>query len=295
MEHNTLPSWVDRVAYPFVPRTVSVEGAALSYVDEGQGEPIVFAHGTPSWSFEWRHIITALRGRARCIAPDHLGFGLSARPRDADYSPEAHARRFASFVDALGLSRFTLVVHDFGGPFALPLAIAQPERVRRLLVVNSWMFPFDRVDRRMGFIARLAGTFFMRLLYRYANASLRLIAKSAWGDKRKLTRAIFGQYLAPFGDVDGRDRVLFRLARALFGSRALYESLWRDRQVLAKIPSLIVWGLADSALKPPFLARWQEALPEARVVTLPGVGHWPQEEAAPEMSRAIFALLDGAV
>ena len=95
MVFMTTTSWVDTKAYPFQPRTIEVPGGRLSYVDEGEGEPIVFAHGTPTWSFEWRHLLLGLRDRARVIAPDHLGFGLSERPADADYSPEAHAARFA--------------------------------------------------------------------------------------------------------------------------------------------------------------------------------------------------------
>src|SRR5688572_2182527 len=126
------PPWLDRDAYPFHLRRAAVPGGELSYLDEGAGPAVLFAHGTPTWSFEWRHLVRALAPTHRCIAPDHLGFGLSARPDGADYSPEAHARRFAAFADALDLRDVTLVVHDYGGPIALPWALANRARLRGL-------------------------------------------------------------------------------------------------------------------------------------------------------------------
>ena len=159
--------WLDRAEYPFAPRFCSVgeAGQRLHYIDEGEGEPIVFSHGTPTWSFEWRHLVRGLssagEGSARCIAVDHLGFGLSDRPRDASYSPEAHAERFRAFLDARGLDQITLVVHDFGGPNALAAALAAPERIERLVIINSWMWSFDD-DPKMKRLARLAGSWPMR-------------------------------------------------------------------------------------------------------------------------------------
>jgi pimeloyl-ACP methyl ester carboxylesterase len=138
-EHGT---GIDRAAYPFTSRWLATPSGRLHYIDEGGGEPVLFVHGTPTWSFEWRHVVRALAPRWRCIAPDHLGFGLSDRPRDFPYTPEAHAANLAHFVDALGLQRFTLVVHDYGGPIALSLALGRPERVRRLVLINTWMWSF---------------------------------------------------------------------------------------------------------------------------------------------------------
>src|SRR6187401_3454251 len=95
-------------------------------VDEGSGPPILFVHGTPTNSYEYRHVIAALSKRFRCIAPDHLGFGESSRPRSFAYTPEAHAAVLNEFVERFGLDDFTLVVHDFGGPIGLPLITDHP-------------------------------------------------------------------------------------------------------------------------------------------------------------------------
>jgi haloalkane dehalogenase len=284
------PSWLDRSLYPFAPHFAQLSDGQVHYVDEGNGEPIVFVHGTPTWSFEYRNLVRELSRSHRCIAIDHLGFGLSQRPDAADYSPEAHVRRFAEFMEQLSLERCTLVVHDYGGPIALPWAVAQRDRVQRLVLLNTWLAPFDG-DAQMVRRARFAASFLGRLLYRWFNASLRLIMPSAYGDRSRLTRSVHEQYLRVFEQRDARERVLHALARGLLDARAHYAKLWDGRAQLAAIPSLIVWGLADSALPPRYLEQLRAALPHARVLALPAVGHWPHEEAPDQVLDAICAFV----
>ena len=284
------PSWIDRDAYPFPSRWLALpSGYRMHYVDEGTGEPVLFVHGTPTWSFEWRHIVRALSATHRCIAPDLLGFGLSDRPRAFEYTPEAHAEAIAAFVERLDLDGLTLVVHDFGGPIGLPLALERPTRVSRIVVINSWLWSFAG-DRDMERKAKIAGGPVGRFLYRWANLSLRLIMPSAYADRSKLTPEIHGQYLAVFPDRWSRGAVLWPLARALLGSSAYYERLWSMRERLRELPTLIVWGTEDAAFRMDQLARWRAALPQARVVELP-VGHWPHEEAPDAVITALRSFL----
>jgi haloalkane dehalogenase len=290
---RTGPAWLDRTAYPFRSRWLELGGGArMHYVDEGSGETLLFVHGTPTWSFEWRHLIRGLAPHYRCVAPDQLGFGLSDRPRDGLYTPEWHAANLADFVDRLGLERFTLVVHDYGGPIGLPLAVDAPRRIRSLVVLDSWMWSLAG-DAGMVRAARIVGGALGRFLYRRANFSLRVIMPSAWGDRSRLTPAIHRQYLAPFPDAWSRGAVLWPLAHALLGSDAHYHGLWRRRSSLAGIPALVVWGMKDPAFRPHLLDRWREVLPGAAVVQLP-VGHWPQEEAPGEVLAAIEGFLAAA-
>lgn len=283
--------WLDRDAYPFTDRWLRISEGTLHYVDEGSGPVLLFVHGTPTWSFEWRHLVIALSPRFRCIALDHLGFGMSERPGGADYSPEAHARRFAEFADALDLHDVTVVVHDFGGPIALPWVLEHVDRVRGLAVVSSWMWSFDD-DPVLARRARMAGSWLGKLLYRWLNASLRMLMPSVYGDRNKLTPAIHAQYLAPFRDRDARVDVLFALARSLHGSRAHFASLWERRAELAPIPTLVVWGAKDGAFGPAALDRWRAALPHARVTTLESAGHWPHEEEPERVIRELESFLD---
>jgi haloalkane dehalogenase len=286
---RAIPAWVDREAWPWPVRHVDVGPGAMAHVDVGEGETILFVHGTPTWGLDWRHLIRALSTSHRCVAPDLLGFGLSDRPADFAYTPEAHAAALERFVDALGLRGVTLVVHDFGGPIGLPLALRRPDVVARVVVVNTWMWSFED-DPKMAPGARLIGGRLGRFLYRWANLSLRVIAPSAWGDRRKLTPALQRQLLAPFPGRWERGVVLWTLARSLLGSSACYAALWAERAALARLPVLIVWGLKDTAFRPYLLDRWREAVPHADVVAL-DVGHWPHEEDPDAFVAALRTFL----
>lgn len=285
-DQSFVPAWLDGEAYPFAHHWIDLTHGRMHYVDEGTGAPVLLVHGTPTWSFEYRHVITALAPHARVIAPDHLGFGLSARPRDFAYTPEAHSANLLELVDRLDLRNVTLVVHDFGGPIGLRLALDRPDRIARVVIINSWSWPFDD-DAVMAKRARMAGGWVGKFLYKYFNASLRLIMPSAYGNRAALTPRIHRQYLEVFRDRDARVRVLHQLAVSLLGSSAYYARLHERMQELRRKPALIVWGLKDSAFQPYQLDRWRRELPEAQVVTVDQAGHWPHEEAADTVIAAI--------
>jgi len=287
----TLPAWLDRGAYPFRTAKLRTDDGAMSYVDEGEGAPVLFVHGTPSWSFEWRHAISALSGHVRCIAPDHLGFGLSDKPLAGAYRPEDHARRLAALVRHLDLRDITLVVHDFGGPIGLALLSEEPERIARVMVVNTWAWPHGS-DPRMRRLSGLVRSWLGRVLYRRFNASPRWLLPASFADRRRLTPAIHRQYLAPFPDAASRTAP-WVLGCELTGSDAWYARVWEARERIAARPLSIVWGLDDPAFGASYLARWTETFPHASVTTLPGVGHFPQEEAPTELAAAIERLLTG--
>jgi haloalkane dehalogenase len=285
------PLWLDRQAWPWAPRSIDLPEGRIHYVDEGTGAPMVLVHGTPTWSFEWRHVIAALAGHGRTLALDHLGFGLSERPAAAGYRPEGHARRFAAWLGRVVPDEsIHLVVHDFGGPIALDWALRHVDRLRSVTVLNSWMWSFDD-DRAMRRRARLIGSAVGRFLYRRLNASLRLIMPSAYADRRKLTPDIHRQYLAVFPDAESRERVLFALARSLLGSSDFFEALWQRRDRLARVPIELVWGMRDSAFPPYILQRWQRAMPHAHTTAIAGAGHWPHEEEPAAVVEALRRVI----
>src|SRR4051812_49684891 len=116
--------------------TFEVDGFRMHYVDEGDGEPILLLHGEPTWSYLWRNIIPQLPGRK--VAPDLIGFGRSDKPEEIGwYSYDRHVASVAGLVDALDLRDLTLVVHDWGGPIGLRYAVDHPDRVARLVVLNT--------------------------------------------------------------------------------------------------------------------------------------------------------------
>lgn len=276
-------SWVDPELWPWAGRLVESGEGAQHVMEVGEGPLVLFVHGTPTWSIDWRHLVADLSRDHRCVCVDHLGFGLSERPVGVAYTPEAHAQRLDRVLAALDPRDVAVVVHDFGGPIALPWVLAHRDRVRRLVVVNSWAWPFTEPSMRLG--ARVMGSALGRFLYRWFNLSLRVITPSAWGDRTRLTDRLFGQLLAPFEDRQARVDVLWALAASLLGSEAHYAGL-RDRLgQLADLPVDLVWGMKDHAFGPAALRRWQQHLPHAAALELPDAGHWPHEERPDDVIR----------
>jgi haloalkane dehalogenase len=284
------PAWVDRVEYPFATRRVVVNGVGMSYVDEGEGPTVLMVHGTPSWSFVYRHLVRGLREGFRCVAPDLPGFGLSDRPAGDAYRPDDQARRLSAFIDTLGLKDLTLVVHDFGGPIGLAQAIDRPGNVGRLVLFNTWMWSLAGQARyeRAG---RLLGGAVGRVLYERFGASLNVVFRRAIADRTRYTRAVHAQYAGPMREPAAR-HATWIYARELMGSSEWYDGLWRRRERLASWPALLIWGAEDPAFATA-LPRWRTVLPEADVVELTDVGHAPPEERGPESAALVGRFLDG--
>lgn len=270
-----MPAWLDTTAWPWEPQLHQGPDGRQHYVDVGEGPPILFVHGTPTWAFEWRHAIAALSDRNRCIAPDHLGFGLSERP-DVGYRPEDHAVRFAHFADALDLRDVVVVVHDFGGPIAMRWILDNVDRLKRVVIVNTFAWPLDG-DWQIAMGARLLGSGLGRWLYGTFNLSLAVIAPSAYADRARWD-AVKDQYHPVFPDYESRTRALWPLAKALLASSEYYAGLERDMDRLRDTPIDLIWGVRDTAFPGHVADRWQALLPWARRRDLP-VGHWPHEEA----------------
>lgn len=282
-----VPSWVDRDLYPFAPRTFTTEHGRMAYLDEGPRDApaVLLVHGTPTWSFEWREVVRMLAPHRRVIAPDHLGFGLSDKPADgAVLTPAAHATRLRALVTHLDLRDVTLVVHDFGGPIGLPLAL-EGGPIASVVMMNTWMWS-TADDPGVVRLNRLLSGPIGRFLYLSMNVSPRLLLPSVLGDRAILTKALHAQFLAPFPTPESRTG-LYALARALGGENAYYGALWGKREALASMPITILWGMKDPAFQASHLARWVEAFPHAEVTRLPDVGHFPAEEDPLSVARAI--------
>ncbi|NUP04773.1 MAG: alpha/beta fold hydrolase [Polyangiaceae bacterium] len=279
-------AFIDRDMYPFEPRAFQTGSGTIRYVDVGRGRPILIAHGTPSWSFEWRNVIRALQHDHRVIAPDHLGFGLSDRTNEvARLTPEEHAKRLAALAASLDLRDAILIGHDFGGPIGLGALLSARERFSAMVLGNTWAWSLaDRADVRR--LSRIVASPLGKLLYLGLNASPRWIVPAAFGNRRLLTPTIHRHYTAPFPS--WRSRLApWKLGVELAGSASFYDTLWSRRGELATIPSAIVWGDADPTFREPELTRLSEALPQARISRLPGVGHFTAEEDPEAWVRAV--------
>lgn len=269
--------WLNVVEYPFVPREFETPDGWMSYVDHGRGRPLVFLHGSPSWSFVFRKLLLPLGQSYRCIAPDHLGFGLSDKPLRADYRLQAHAERFARLMDYLRLEDVTLVVHDAGGPIGLDWAIKNPDRVRDLVIFNTWMWPLRENGPAMR-LARLVGNPINRFYYRALNASPTFIMPALFADRHRIPKATQVQYLEPFRAFRERQGI-YGMVEALKTGEPMFNLLWMQREALAEKRALLLWGMRDPLFGPEALETWKGVLPHAEVVRFHGHGRFVPEEA----------------
>ena len=129
--------------FPFKRNYLDRNGQQYHYLNEGTGEPVVMVHGNPSWSFYYRNLVTALSAQYQCIVPDHIGCGLSAKPSDKDYQYTLKSRidDLEALLESLQIKdNITLVVHDWGGMIGMGYAARHPERIKRLVILNTAAF-----------------------------------------------------------------------------------------------------------------------------------------------------------
>ena len=274
-------SWINRDLYPFASHFLDIDGHRIHYLDEGSGPAILFSHGTPEWSFGWRDLVKGLRGQYRCIAPDHLGFGLSDKPPDADYSVRAHAARLEKFVEHLGLRDFHLVANDFGLSIALAYAVNHPEWTGNICIFNGWMWPLND-DPHYATPAKIMRTWIGRFFYRYLNFPVTVVMPAAFGDKEKLTKEVHRHYKAALPDPASR-RATYTLARELLDAGPFWNDLWQRRNRIAGKPFLVFWGMKDTFVPPYELEKWEKTLTNARFIRLENAGHFAQEEEPERM------------
>ena len=274
-------SWINRNLYPFTSRFFEIDGHRIHYIDEGKGIPILFSHGTPEWSFGWRDLVRGLRDGYRCVAVDHLGFGLSDKPEDADYSVRAHAARLEKLIEQLQLPDFHIVANDFGLSISLAYAINHPERVQKISIFNGWMWPLSE-DPHYAKPAKVMRTWLGRVVYKYFNFPVTVVMPAAFGDKRKLTKEVHRHYKMALPSPASRTAA-YTFARELLDAEAFWAELWQRRDSISGKPFLVFWGMKDSFVPPYELEKWEKVLTNARIVQLENAGHFAQEEEPERM------------
>jgi haloalkane dehalogenase len=196
--------WVSDELFPFESRFFDSQHGRMHYIDEGQGEPIVFVHGNPTWSFEFRGPVSRPREQFRCVAPDHIGFGLPQRSQASDGShPQAHAENFAALLDHLQLQDVTLYLTDWGGPVGLAFARRYPERVRRIIVANTWCCPVNN-GRHFVMFSPMMSSGIGRFMIRRFNFFVNRVMPRAVGDRKILTPEVMRHYRRALPDWGSR-------------------------------------------------------------------------------------------
>jgi pimeloyl-ACP methyl ester carboxylesterase len=268
----------------------------MHVVDEGSGDPVVMVHGNPSWSFLYRGLVAALRDRYRCIVPDHVGMGLSDRPRDRDYAYTLRTRvdDLEALLDHLGVkSRVTLVLHDWGGMIGMAWAARHPDRVARIVVLNTAAF---RRPEGKPLPAELRwvrdtplGPFLVRGCDLFVRGSVRRCVV------RPLLPEVAEQYLRPGGRSDRRAVLRFVQDIPLGPGDRSWPVLEETEAALpgfADRPMLVCWGMRDFVFDADYLAGWTTRFPRAEVHRFEDAGHWVLEDAGAEIAPLVRRFLE---
>lgn len=285
------PPWLDKALYPFTSKWIGVDGNDIHYIDEGNGPVLLFVHGTPEWSFGYRDLIKDLRKDFRCVAPDLLGFGLSDKPAQGDYSVAAHANRLEKFIQALELKNLTLIANDFGGGIGLGCVLCKSSNFMRIVLFNTWMWSLKE-DKHYSGPAKIMNSWLGKLLYLRFNFPVKAVMPAAFGDKKKLTKEIHAHYKNALPDSASRVGA-FAFAKELMNASDWWQSNWEMLSLIEDKPFLIFWGMKDKFVAPSDLEKWKTRLPNAKIVTFKDAGHFVQEEEPAEMVAIMKAFLAG--
>jgi len=287
-----------RDLYPFQSNYITFWHGKLRYhyLDEGPrtpGEAVVMLHGNPTWSFYYRNMILALRDKYRCVVPDHMGCGLSDKPEDYPYTLAQHVLNAESLLDRLELKKVTLVVHDWGGAIGMGVAVRRPERIKKLVILNSAAFLSKRIPKRIDICRTpILGPIGVRCFNGFAKAALYM----AVNHRERLTPEIKEGLLAPY------DSCAHRVAIQKFvedipmdpkhPSWPTLKEIENGLEKFKDTPMLICWGMKDWCFDESFLKTWQEKFPKAEVMRIEDAAHYVLEDAHERIAPKVRSFID---
>jgi haloalkane dehalogenase len=273
--------------YDFEPRYLDQDGLRMHYVDEGAGDPVLLLHGEPTWAFLYRKLIPTLTRVARAVAPDYFGFGRSDKPtRIEDYSYDFHYASIERLADDLDLRDVTVVVQDWGGPIGLRLAVEHPERVARLVILNTGIgagrAPSEEWLRFRAFVRRLGTDLVPGQLIRISSVT-------------ELADDVVEAYNAPFPTPESKAGVL--AFPELVPTELEHPSAAKMLQVRAGLeqwdkPALVLFSDSDPIFSTVAAEHMASRIPGAGPAEIvSGAGHFLQEEKGEEIAARIVRFL----
>jgi haloalkane dehalogenase len=277
--------------FPWQPGYREVDGLRLAHIDEGEGAPVVFFHGEPTWSFLWRKVIPPVRDAGfRCVAPDLVGFGRSDKPTDVGwYSYERHCAVAATLLEDLDLRDATVVVHDWGGPIGLRLAVEHPDRVARIVLLDTGLW----TGRQRMSDAWWA---FRNFVERTEDLPISFLVDGAC--KRSLSEEEKAAYDAPFPSAESKAGA--RAFPLLIPHEEDAPGAAKGREVLAALrddqrPVLMRWADQDPVLTLDVAERFAQAIGHAGVDrVIPDASHFLQEDRGELIAEEILRFLGAA-
>lgn len=266
-----------RKEYPFADNYLDLDGVHMHYVDEGEGTSILMLHGNPTWSFFYRNLIKTMSANCRCIAPDHIGCGLSDKPQQYPYTLDQHIQNVIQLVDSLGLKSLDLVVHDWGGAIGSGLATRRPDLVRRIVVMNTAGFLSKRIPARIN-ICKLPGfgALAIRGFNAFAGAAVHMAVE------KPLSPVIKKGFLLPYNNWKNRIATLRFVQDIPMNSKhPSYQTLRQIDDSLSSLdakPMLICWGGKDWCFNDSFYQEWTKRFPKAETYYRAEANHYLMED-----------------
>jgi cis-3-alkyl-4-acyloxetan-2-one decarboxylase len=282
-----------RPLYPFASHYLSLDGQRLHYVDEGAGQTLLLVHGNPTWSFHWRELIRQWRDRYRVIAIDHVGCGLSDKPREYNYRLAQHVENLKRLIVELDLNQITLLAQDWGGAIGLGAAGEMPQRFRRLILFNTAAFRSSWAPLRI----RVCRTPVVgRAAVQGGNLFLEAALRMAFEHPEWLTPEVRAGYRAPY-DTWAHREAIYRFVEDIplsprHPSYAVLKCIESYLGLLRDKPVQLQWGLRDWCFTPWFLERFLEFFPAADVVRHAEAGHWVVEDAREQVITEVERFLN---
>lgn len=277
--------------YPFKNnRILTKDGYEMHYIDEGKGEPIIMVHGNPTWSFFYRNLIKGLRGRYRCIVPDHIGCGLSEKPQRYQYLLEKHVNNLTNLVNKLKLESFHLIVHDWGGPIGIGMAQKFPEKLKKIVLLNTAAFSSTKIPLR---IALCKNPILGNVLVRGCNAFVRGATRMAV--TRPLNSLVKKGFHFPYNNWKNRVGVA-RFIEDIPLSKEhpswnMLKQIERGLSFLNDKEILICWGAKDFCFNDYYLKEWLRRFPNAELKRYSQAGHYLLEDVGDEVLESIKEYL----
>lgn len=285
-----------RFEYPFAGNLLDLpNGVQMHYLDEGSGPVVLMLHGNPTWSFFYRDAIVRLKQAGyRCIVPDHVGCGLSDKPNNYPYTLAQRMDDIESLLKHLGINRFSLVVHDWGGAIGCGVAGRSPDRIEKIVLLNTGAFRSKRIPWRIAAVKiPVLGEIIIRGMNGFAgpaaNMSVRL----------PLSPTVRRGFLWPYGNWSNRVAVWNFVKdiplKSTHPSFATLVEVESNLKQLAEKPIRLLWGGRDFCFNKHFLARWQSIFPKAQSTVFKDCGHYLLEDGGREVRDAIVDFLDNSI
>jgi haloalkane dehalogenase len=290
------PQFLD---YPFEPKKLDIDGNTLSYLDEGapSAHPVIMVHGNPTWSFYYRKLVLKLRDRCRCVVPDHIGMGLSDKPNDAnyDYTLEQRVADLDRLINHTGIDQpITLIVHDWGGMIGTTWAVRNPDRIKRIVVLNTGAFHLPKTKKMPWQLNLCRQPILGAILVRGFNGFTRDSLTSCV-TRYPMPKDVQDALLYPHSSWANRIAVhRFVQDIPLSPSDRAYDTVTDTQEKLESLrdkPMLIAWGLKDFVFDHHFLDEFVRRFPDADVHRFEDCGHYILEDAGDEVAK----LVDGFV